>query len=224
LLEYLPLVTVGGVCLLIASMLRNKRYEHQAHKVLIAFLVLAGLYALADVLFFTAKDAPTAIVIGRVDVSILSVAAFTLTLFPTTLKRPLAPKDILLYLMLVAGSIVLLPGTITGVKMRWWGWQAVYDTNALLLLGLMLNVLFAFVIVQFWRIFRQLKEQGSPHAPQVKVILLGFILFIVSTNVLNLVIEILMHAAPPLNSTFMIIPVGMIAYSFNRGKGRINCH
>jgi len=201
---------------LMGYMAYSRKTREQSHRMLIAFLSFTCLYAFADFLTFTAPAGDAAMFMARLGGSCIIVAAIFLCAFPETFRRDLKPFDwaVMTGFFMLAAPLWL--GVIVGVRPRPWGWEAVYSPLAILFYSLVLNVLFVYAIYRMVLIARELKRDGAANARKVNNMTMGFVFFLVTGNVTNLLLGVGMGLGPPLYSTLLVVPVMVITFEFLR--------
>ncbi|MCK4718923.1 MAG: hypothetical protein KAT70_09660 [Thermoplasmata archaeon] len=204
----ITLAVSGG---LICSLLARGSYREQSHRFLLLFLIFSAAYAVSDVLFFNASGQDSASVIAKIDLTMVYLMAISMALFVLSLEKELQRKHALLVLPMLF-SIVIWFGLVESVRLRYWGWQVIYDMNLLMVWGIGLLIPISITICSLWRTDRQMRQTHSPYAPKIRSILLGFILLLFFGQ-FNLVGEIMLDATPPLYSTLLSIPITIIGWT-----------
>lgn len=213
-IEYLPLVTVACTVLLIMHMTHHKRYKQQPQKLLILFLLFACIYALSVFLYVTAPGKGGAHLFGEVALFSIYLAGLMLMLFTLSLRRDLVGRDWLFASIAILITIPGIPNVIQDVRMRYWGWEIVYDTRVAAVYGVLLNTFLFFAAFELYDLYMKLREARSPHAKRTRIILWGVVLYITLGNGLNTLMNLILGLTPPLYSQVLMIPISMIAWSF----------
>ena len=210
--EYLPAVTIATGGGLVAFLLSRGMVKEQMHRFLLLFLVFASLYALFDILFFTAPTRELAILLAKLDLSLVYFMTISLVLFCYSLERELGGKEIALFMAFFVFLLVIWGGLVDGVLLRSWGWQVVYDMDLFMIWGFGLLIPFLMAIASLWRIDRKLREKHSGYEIRIRAIMMGFIL-LVAFGQINVVGEVALDAVPPLYSTTLSLPIIIITWT-----------
>ncbi|MFQ6013195.1 MAG: hypothetical protein ACE5LS_06085 [Thermoplasmata archaeon] len=175
----------------------------------IAF-VLASIswagYALADWLVFHSTNEVMALLMARVSVSFVTLAAFFLLLFSKLFLTKPHRTDVLLLIPFGVALYLVWNGLILGMEMVPWNWGAVFEPG-LFLIWLLYVLVYAYVAIWFiYRTYRVVRDQSKFLGRRLYGIFASLMLTLALGLGTNTVFHSIGIGLMPIFSTLLVFP------------------